>query len=167
MHCEKNLCKNVLKTIFGEKDTPMVRHDMQESHIRSHLWLQPLERRRGKFIKPPAPYVMKDSEKVEFIRIIQNLRTPSNYVSAFRSRVHSDGTLRGLKSHDYHILIQQVLPLCLRNLMPKCPRMALIKLSRVFQKICCRIVDPTTYESLREDVALVLCLLEKEFTFFF
>ena len=129
MHCEKNLCKNVVKTIFGEKDTPMVRHDMQETNIRPHLWLQPSERRSGEFIKPLAPYVMKDEEKIEFIRIITNLRFPSNYVSAFKSRVDSNGTLRGLKSHDYHVLMQQVLPLCLRNLMLRGPRMALIKLS--------------------------------------
>ena len=33
----------------------------------------------------------------------------------------------------------------------------------MFERKCSRIVDPVTYESLREDVALVLCLLEKEF----
>ena len=52
-----------MKTIFGEKDIANVRNDMMEADIRQHLWLQPSERRRGDFIMPHAPYVMKDNER--------------------------------------------------------------------------------------------------------
>jgi hypothetical protein len=31
MHCEKNVCENMLKTIFGEKDIMVVKRDMQEA----------------------------------------------------------------------------------------------------------------------------------------
>jgi hypothetical protein len=33
MHCEKNLCENGIKIIFGEKDTVVVRKDMEEVGI--------------------------------------------------------------------------------------------------------------------------------------
>jgi hypothetical protein len=33
MHCEKNICENLLKTICGEKDTVAIRKDMQEISI--------------------------------------------------------------------------------------------------------------------------------------
>ncbi len=33
MHCEKNICENVLKTIFGEDDIVAMRNDMQEVDI--------------------------------------------------------------------------------------------------------------------------------------
>jgi len=33
MHCEKNLCENVLKTIFGAKDTLVVQRDFKDYGI--------------------------------------------------------------------------------------------------------------------------------------
>jgi hypothetical protein len=42
MHCEKNVCKNILKFLIGEKDKPQVWNDMEERGIRLHLHLQPL-----------------------------------------------------------------------------------------------------------------------------
>jgi hypothetical protein len=34
MHCEKNICENILKTLFGEKDSSNVRADLQAMNIR-------------------------------------------------------------------------------------------------------------------------------------
>ena len=164
MHCEKNVCENIMKTLFGEKDTAAVRNDMREVNIRPNLWLQPSDSARvGEVIKPPAPYCLTEVEKVEFIDIIRKLKTPTNYVGALSRKIHSNGTLRGLKSHDYHILMQQIMPLCLRDLMDRGPRMAIIKVGRIFQRICSKIIDPSSAQSLREDTAIALCLLEKEF----
>jgi len=39
MHMEKNICENVVQTIFGIKDTIIVRQDVKEEGIRPHLWL--------------------------------------------------------------------------------------------------------------------------------
>jgi hypothetical protein len=33
MHCEKNVYENMIKVIFGEKDTIVVHHDMEEVGI--------------------------------------------------------------------------------------------------------------------------------------
>jgi hypothetical protein len=44
-----------------------------------------------------------------------------------------------------------------------CTRMAIIWLSRVFKKLCTKIVDPLTMGDLKHDVALTLVLLEWEF----
>ena len=137
---------------------------MRDEDIWPHLWLQPSNSGiQGEVIKPHVPYVLATKEKIQFVEIIRNLKTPTNYVSALWKRIHNDGTLRGLKSHNYHIMMQQVLLLCLRSLMARGPRMALMKLSRVFRKICSKIVDSTAAETLKEDVAVALCLLEKEF----
>ena len=159
------MCENIMKTIFGEKDTLSVRNDMRDENIQPHLWSQPSNLGiQGAVIKPHAPYVLTiEEKKFQFVEIIRNLKTPTNYVSALRKMIHNDGTLRGLKSHDYHVMMQQVLPLCLRNLMAKGPHMAIMKLSRMFHKICSKVVDPTATETLKEDVAIALCLLEKEF----
>jgi hypothetical protein len=72
MHYEKNVCENMLKTIFGEKDIVVVRRDMQEASIRPKLWL--LQIPNGSYIKPMAPYVMTKQEKKALLQIIKNLK---------------------------------------------------------------------------------------------
>jgi hypothetical protein len=73
-----------------------------------------------------------------------------------------------MKSHDYHMLMQQVLPLCLLGLMAMEPWMAIMRLSCVFWRVCVKVWNLSDISSLPEDVAITLCLKEKEFptTFF-
>jgi hypothetical protein len=78
MHCEKNLCKNVVKTIFGNKDTMAIREDFKDCGIWSHLWLQTA---LNGFIKPIASYVLSNEEKNIFLQILFTLKTPIGYVS--------------------------------------------------------------------------------------
>ena len=59
MHCEKNLCKNMTKTILGMKDSYGSREDMKELGIREELWLQPSQNNRENFHIPHAPYVLR------------------------------------------------------------------------------------------------------------
>ncbi len=114
MHCEKNICENMLKIIFKEKDVVAMRNNMQEVDIWLTLWLQRIP--NGGYNKPIAPYVMIEQEKKAFLHIIKKLKTPSSYIRTLQSKVQKDGKLRGLKSHDYHIVMQHVLPLCLCKL---------------------------------------------------
>jgi hypothetical protein len=58
MHVEQNVSDNVLKHLFGEKDTLNTR-DKEEVGIHPWLWLQ----WRGiNFVKPNAPYVFSTNE---------------------------------------------------------------------------------------------------------
>jgi len=137
MHCEKNLCENIIKTIWGIKDTLKVQLDMKEANIRPEL--HPVEDgRSGLTLLPTAPYVMSKSEKTMFIQNIRELKTPSNYVGQLSKKITADGELRGLKSHDYHILMQHIMPLCLRTLLTKEIRVAIIRICRVFTRLCAK-----------------------------
>jgi hypothetical protein len=71
--------------------------------------------------------------------------------------------MKGLKSHDYHVLMQQVLPVCLCTLMQEETRMSLISLSWVFNKICLKVIDPSMMEVLKEEVVETMSSLEKNF----
>jgi len=105
---------------------------------------------------------MIEQEKV-FLQIIYKLKTPSCYDVTLQSRVPKDGKLKGLKSHDYHIFMQQVLPLCLHNLMQEVTRMSFIRLSQVFNKLCLKVIDPSTMPVLRAKVVNTMSTLEKIF----
>jgi hypothetical protein len=56
---------------------------------------------------PHAPYILKPVERSEFVSIVCGIRTPTNYVGAIHKRLQ-DGKLQYMKSHDYHVLMQQV-----------------------------------------------------------
>ncbi len=58
--------------------------------------------------------------------------------------LEKDGDLKGMKSHDFHVMIQDILPLCLQGFMSKGCWMLIIYLCHVFKKLCVKIVDRTT-----------------------
>jgi len=159
MHCEKNLCENVLKTIFGIKDALIVRKDFKECDICPHLRLQD---DTGGIIKPLASHVLLDEERNIFLQVILNLKTPSHYVSLLRKKNYKDGDLKSMKSHDFHVMMQDILPLCLQHLVAKGCRMAIMCFSHVFKKLCAKIMDPRAMGDFKNDVAIFLVLLEKE-----
>ncbi len=76
------------------------------------------------------------------MQIILNLKTPTRYVFSLKKRIHKDGDLRGMKSHDFHVMMQDILPLCMKHLMAKGCRMVIISFSHMFKKLCAKIVDP-------------------------
>ena len=162
MHCEKNICENVMKTIWGVRDTLKARLDLKEANIRPHLHPLP-GRKPGYVVLPTAPYVLSKEEKAKFIDTIRNLKTPTNYAGQLAKCIASDGDLKGLKSHDYHVLMQQLLPLCLRTLLDRDTRVAIMRLSRVFVRLCAKSVDPSSMEQLLEYTAETLSMLEMVF----
>jgi hypothetical protein len=74
-----------------------------------------------------------------------------------------DGDLKGLKSHDYHVLMQLVMSLCVHTLMRKDVHMAIIRVCRVFGRLCVKSIDPSTMIALYEETTLTTCLLERVF----
>jgi hypothetical protein len=46
--------------------------------------------------------------------------------------------MKGMKSHDYHVMMQIILPLCMCHLMAKGYKMAIIQLSHVFKQLCAK-----------------------------
>jgi hypothetical protein len=56
-----------------------------------------------------APYILKPMEKTTIMEIIKNLQTLVNYVGAIQKCLE-DGKLWYMKSHDFHVLVHQVMP---------------------------------------------------------
>lgn len=161
MHVEKNVAENLLKTLFGEKDSPSVRADLEHRNIRPHLWLRREEGQPQRAFMPDAPYVLSKAQRKIFLDTLKNIKLPSHYSSAIHTKI-SKGKLSCLKSHDLHVLLQDLMPLCMRNC--GCPHLTavVVRVSRMFKKICSKTVDCDERESLFLECAETLCLLEKE-----
>lgn len=158
MHTEKNISESVMKYLWGEKDTPESRRDLEDMGLRRELWL----RRRGAgqtFDKPHAPYVFTDAQRKIFIAEVSAIRTPTGYGSALAKHL-SKSKFSGLKSHDFHCLIQQIIPVMSRTLLQPFERTALIRLGKCFSRICARVVDKNELGTLRLFVAETMCYLE-------
>ena len=69
----------------------------------------------------------------------------------------------GLKSHDNHILMQQLFPLALRRVLPKQVRAPLIDLCNFFRGLCLKVLHARELIQLERRIALTLCHLERIF----
>jgi hypothetical protein len=168
MHTEKNVAANIVQTIMGHKDTDAVRVDLQDRNMQKHLWLQKNPRKKsdgsaGDPIRPHADYCLGSTENRKFLAVLRKLKVPTGFSSSLGKCITTNKKLAGLKSHDYHQLMQQILPLALTGLMSQGPYLAIGQLSSVWRRICGKVWDPTSYKKLKEDVAYTLCLLEIHF----
>lgn len=161
MHIEKNICESLLRFLSGDKDTVAVRQDLKNRGIRSHLWVTRHESRADVYLKYRAPYCCTGPEWQTFLLRLSKLKTPSGYSSAFKKHVKGSKLAFGsMKTHDYHIIMQQVLPLCLRGLMQEPVRRVIMQMCNVFRRICVKVLDERSFPQLREDVAQLMCDLE-------
>jgi len=88
---------------------------------------------------------------------------PQGYSSNFKRLVSKDLKLIGLKSHDCHILMQQLLLVAIRDIMLEKVRHAITTLCFFFNAICSKAIDPTKLDDLENEAAIVLCQLEMYF----
>ena len=158
MHVEKNIAESVLKFLFGDKDTPESRKDLEEVGLRRELWLRPRANRQ-RFYKPQAPYVFTEAEKKNFMDEVSAIRTPTGYGSALGKHLKKNRFM-GLKSHDYHCLVQQIIPVTIRTLLQPLQRTALIRLGKSLSRICAKVVDKSEIDALRLYVVETICVLE-------
>ncbi|GJU04078.1 putative reverse transcriptase domain-containing protein [Tanacetum coccineum] len=109
MHVEKNVCESLVGTLLNvpgkTKDGMNARLDLAELGIKPELFARQEE---DKTTLPPAGYTLTNAEKDIFCETLSNIRVPQGYCSNFSSLVSlKDRKLIGLKSHDYHMLMQE------------------------------------------------------------
>ncbi|KAK1664375.1 hypothetical protein QYE76_052534 [Lolium multiflorum] len=75
----------------------------------------------------------------------------------------STGKVTGLKSHDYHIWIQRLMPVMLRGYIPEKVWRVLAQLSHFFRTLCAKQICPKVIEKLQDTVPELLCNLEMIF----
>ncbi|KAL6335840.1 hypothetical protein AAG906_040561 [Vitis piasezkii] len=165
MHIEKNVCESIIGTLLNipgkTKDGLNSRLDTLEMGLRCELGPR-FESNRTYL--PPACYTLSKVEKKVFCQTLSQLKVPEGYCSNMRNLVSmEDLKLYGLKSHDYHTLMQQLLPMSLRSLLPKHVRHAICRLSFFFNALCSKVVDVSALDKLQNDLVVTLCLLEKYF----
>ena len=75
-----------------------------------------------------------------------------------------DLKLVGLKSHDCHVLMQQLLFVAIRDILPNKVRLAITRLCFIFNAICSKVLDLVKLDELENKAAIILCELEMYFS---
>lgn len=167
MHIEKNICENVLGTLLdiqGKTKDPLVaREDLRDWGIREELHLQERENKR---IKPAACFTLSSSERNEFCQFLKSIKYPDGFAANISRRV-KDNKIFGLKSHDFHILLQRLIPAGIRGYLPKEVIEVLYELGDYFKELCCKTLKDANLERLDKNIPIILCKLEKIFPPYF
>src|SRR5664279_3038703 len=120
--------------------------------------------RGNKWRKPKAPFVLTREQRKEALMWIAMLMFPDGYAANLRRGVKHDAMkIIGLKSHDYHIWLERLLPVMVRGYIPEGHWRVLAQLSYFFRVLCAKEVSPTVIKEMEEMAPEMLCKLERIF----
>ena len=163
MHIEKNVAATTMGFLLGENDTIAIRKDAQEQGVMPNIHLVQ-QGTSDTYLKPHAPYILRPDEKARVLQTIKAVRTPSGHCGNFDKLVNTEkGKMQFMKSHDWHILIQEVLPAAIRGSLVEGPRVAVIRLGHCFKRFCDKVIDRGDIAELQNYVAETASLLEIHF----
>jgi len=92
------------------------------------------------------------------------VKVPQGYSSNLSSLVSmQDLKLVGLKSHDSHVLMQQLLPIAIRAILPPSVRRILTHLCMFFNAICKKSIHHRVLDDLENEATRLLCQLSMYF----
>jgi len=143
------------------KDGLNARLDLIEMNIRGNL--APIEMGKRTYCPQPVTPCQK-YQKVSFCQCLKGVKVSQGHSSNVKSLLSmQDLKLIGLKSYDCHILMQQLLPITIRGILPENVRHTITCLCSFFSSICCKVIDPLELYELQDEIVVILCELEMFF----
>ncbi|CAM8914329.1 unnamed protein product [Rhodiola kirilowii] len=141
-----------------------IRHCIDVMHVENNI----CESLLGTLLNIPGK--TKDGVKARLGMLEMNIRTklapkpreqrtylPPSLVSM------KDLRLNGLKSHDCHTLMQQLLPIAIRGILSPKVRAVVQRLCIIFSSLCAKVIETSELEGLQEQIVVTLCQLEMFF----
>src|ERR1044072_7468079 len=165
MHVEKNVFESVIGTLLNvpgkTKDSINARLDLVSMGIRKEL--RPVKKGKCTYL-PPAAYTLCRKEKLALCKFLIGVKVPHGYSSNIKNLVSmKDIKLKGLKTHDCHVLMENLLPVAIPSILPEKVRDTLTRLCLFFKAICSKVIDPSKLTALQRQIATTLCDLEMYF----
>jgi hypothetical protein len=114
MHQERNVGESILSTCMNlgdkTKDNIKARKDLEK------LCNRPTQELNENGKKQHAQFCLKPKQKKEVMEWLKILKFPDGYAAGFRRVVNlKTNKITGLKSHDYHIMMERLLPIMFRG----------------------------------------------------
>lgn len=162
MHVERNVAASLIATLLhcgNSKDGLKARKDLESLGIRKDLHPKAQGKRT---LLPAAPWSLSKSEKHTFCKRLFDFKGPDGYCANISSCISlEECKVMGLKSHDYHVLMQQLLPVAIRGLLRKGPRVAIFRLCAFFNLLCQRELDMEQLQLMETEIVETVCIFER------
>jgi len=95
---------------------------------------------------------------------LKKLKFPDGYAAGFRRAVNmKTRKINGLKSHDYHIIMERLLPVMFRGYLTDEVWKTLAELSYFYRQLCAKEIRKDMMEKLEKEIPVLVCKLEKIF----
>lgn len=175
MHVEKNVCDSVLGLLMNipekTKDGPNARKNLELMSIRKELWGKDQVSAADKngFVTVTtrcrlACYNLYKDELHRMCQCLQGIKVTSNYSSSIKHVVDMKShKLSGMKSHDNHVILTQLLPVAIKGIMEPHVRETIMKLSDFFDSILQKLITVRRCQILKDSMIQILCELEMFF----
>jgi hypothetical protein len=166
MHQEQNVAESIMNMCLDVtsfmKDNLNTRKDLADLCDRPNMDAKP--NARGDLRRTKASYCLKLTQRKEVLRWIKTLKFPDRYATNIKRAVNVDtGKLNGLKSHDYHIFIERLMPVMFcRYFKPDLWKM-FAELSYFYIQICAKQVSKAMMQMLEKEIAVLVCKIETVF----
>jgi hypothetical protein len=118
MHQERNVTESIMSMCLDvtgfTKDNVNARKDL--AALYDHPSMEAKPNARGNLKRPKAPYYLKSTERKEVLRWLKILKYLDHYAANIKWAVKvGTSKLNGLKSHNYHIFIERLVPVMFRG----------------------------------------------------
>ena len=138
--------------------------DLKAKKIRKKLHPIDVPNNSGTYLLPSAVCNMSKQEKEMFLQVLKELKLPKGFSSRIAKQVNvQKRKIIVLKSHDYHVLMEHVLPLALRTSVKDEVGLVLNDYCTFFRELCSRNIDIRKVVELEKRIPLILCKLEQIF----
>ena len=113
---------------------------------------------------PKACYTLDKNGRNELCIWVQNLRFPDGYASNIARCVDMrKHKLFGMKSHDFHVFMQRLIPIAFREMLPSAVWQALTELSLFFKELTSTVLKTEAMLRLESEIPIIICKLERIF----
>jgi hypothetical protein len=139
MHQERNIVEIImimcLDVIDFVKDNMNVRKDL--AALCDRPLLEAKTNAKENLSRPRAPYCLKPTKRKEIFKWLRTLKFSYRYVVNIKQAVNvGTSKLNGLKSHDYHIFIERLMPVMFHDYFKDDLWKMLVELSYFYMQIC-------------------------------
>ena len=109
--------------------------------------------RDSKYAVSKAPFNLTLGERREVTMLLSSLCVPDGYSSNIsRCVTIEDGRILGMKSHDYHIFMQDLLLPAFRGVLDEKVLEPLVDLSNYFEQLCSKTIPVDVLEQMEKNI---------------
>jgi hypothetical protein len=166
MHQECNIVESIismcLDVIGFSKDNMNARKDLAVLCDRPLLEVK--INTKGNLTRPWAPYFLKPVERKEILKWLKKLKFSDRYAANIKWAVNvGTSKLNGLKSHDYHIIMERLLSVMLRGYFDIDLWKMFAELSYFYRQLCAKQVSKMMMQKFEKEILILVCKMEKVF----